>query len=103
MPTKQTSAKGNKTKRSRPAHRPKGSKNIKRDEVEVHLSRCKKCGSTDREAYVDRPIRLDACGVEPVTNKPYSAVVWRRTRCNNCGQHRTDKSYEFIPDTKAHA
>jgi hypothetical protein len=27
----------------------------------------------------------------------YSHIVWRRTSCKGCGQHRVDKSHELRP------
>lgn len=64
----------------------------KPDVVVTSVTRCQKCGSTDREPYagtVTRPIAgLDAGG------KPFTHVIWRRTRCTACGQARIDRHHE---------
>jgi len=60
--------------------------------VVVEPSRCKKCGSTDREHYSHTTVR-DIAGVRP-DGMAYSKIFWRRTRCQNCGQARIDKTYE---------
>jgi hypothetical protein len=58
----------------------------------VERSRCKKCGSVNRAPYFNVR-RLDYAGVTP-DGRTYKQVVWRRTRCLDCGQYRDDKSYE---------
>lgn len=75
------------------AGRRKGSKRIQRDEVDVVVSTCKQCHSTRRTAY-GKPQVLDHSGVNPITGRPFNRVVWRRTQCLDCGQHRIDKCYE---------
>lgn len=53
--------------------------------------RCPRCGSTDREPYHD--VRAMAyAGTED--GNAYTHVVWRRTRCQSCGQRRTDRFLE---------
>jgi ribosomal protein L32 len=54
------------------------------------LSKCPKCGSTRRAPYWQKVERAIS-GVKD--GKLYSKVVWRRTKCLDCGQHRRDKSF----------
>jgi hypothetical protein len=75
--------------------RPRGSKNVQRDECDVITSRCKRCGSSKRKPYQSDPTTLEAGGVDPITGAPYTHVIWRRTACKQCGQARIDKCYEF--------
>jgi hypothetical protein len=58
----------------------------------VEPSACKACGSIERESYFNVR-RLDYAGTTP-DGRPYTQVVWRRTRCTACGQVRDDKSFE---------
>lgn len=74
--------------------RPRGSKNVRRDECDVVTSRCKKCGSSSRTPYQSDPTTLAAAGTDPITGAPYTHVIWRRTACRQCGQARIDKCYE---------
>jgi hypothetical protein len=57
----------------------------------VALSRCRACGSTDREGYYGVRV-LQMAGAHE--GEPYTHIVWRRTRCRCCGQMRVDRSYE---------
>jgi len=75
--------------------RPRGARNRDLDTVSGEATRCRKCGSTDREPYFGKRT-LDYAGTTP-DGKPYTRVVWRRTVCRSCGQHRMDKSYEYTP------
>lgn len=72
--------------------RPDGSQNVKLDQSEVQLSRCKKCESTDREPYFGTPFELPFLGEH--NGKPYTHVIQKRTRCKACGQQRRDIVYE---------
>ena len=72
--------------------RPAGSKTRDRVVVDVRVSQCPKCHSTERTPYPDTPTRLDGEGTTP-EGRPYTAVILRRTTCTNCGQHRVDRSY----------
>lgn len=72
--------------------RPLGSKIRDRVVVDVRVSQCPVCQSTERTAYLDRPARIDGDGINP-EGRPYTAVILRRTSCANCGQHRVDRSY----------
>lgn len=70
--------------------RPQGAKNRPLAEAEGQLTRCPKCGSTNREPYFSRVV-TDHAGLDPATGLPYTAVVHRRTACSDCGQHRVDR------------
>jgi len=73
------------------AGRPKGAKNAK-DISRAVMSRCKKCGSTERGKYLSKR-ELVVNGVNEKGER-YTHVIWRRCQCLNCGQFRTDVSIE---------
>lgn len=75
--------------------RPKGSQNVTTT-VDVELSRCPCCGSTERSEYLDRLVQ-EYEGTTPAGD-PYNRIVRRRTRCLSCGQQRIDRTFEFEPD-----
>lgn len=61
--------------------------------VEAEITRCPKCGSTEREKYS----RVDAKPIAGVRNGvAHTHVVFKYTRCANesCRQARVDKSFE---------
>ena len=58
--------------------RPEGSPNVKADQSEVVLSRCAKCGSTEREPYFGTPFEVPFAGEKD--GKPYTHVVKKRTK-----------------------
>lgn len=70
--------------------RPPGSPTT-RIEVRGALTRCPRCGSTERGAYLNGTVQEIAghTGGEPFTH-----IVRRRCRCSNCGQLRIDRTYE---------
>lgn len=74
--------------------RPQGSKNLVVDEVHVVLTRCQKCGSTNRGRYVNPRVSLSA-GTDD-NGRPYTRIVWRRTQCLDCGQWRDDIAREYV-------
>lgn len=80
---------------TKPKGRPRGSKNVERDECDVIASRCKRCGSSRRKPYQSDPTTLAAAGTDPITGASYTHVIWRRTACKDCGQARIDKCYEY--------
>ena len=63
------------------------------DVSEVTLSRCKKCDSTEREAYFGTPIVHDIAGIH--NGREYNRKVMKRTRCKACGQQRLDAFFEL--------
>ena len=74
------------------AGRPKGSANKVVDTLEVDASRCGRCGSTRRTKYTNHR-KISISGVTR-SGRIYDKVVWRRTKCLNCGQWRDDKTFE---------
>lgn len=63
--------------------------------VMVTVSRCPKCGSTERTAYhgiSETPIS----GTDDVGN-PITHIVRKRTQCIRCGQARIDRVFENRP------
>lgn len=74
--------------------RPKGAKTVKKPESTGVLTRCKRCGSTDRDRYTN-PRTIQQSGIGP-DGKPYNQITWRNTCCKSCGQVRVDKFYEQI-------
>lgn len=71
--------------------RPKGSPNRRVDQTDpLPATRCLKCGSTNRAPYFNRR-DLSVAGVCLTTGKPYTSIIIRRTRCEDCGQHRDDR------------
>lgn len=71
--------------------RPAGSPSTT-DIAQGELTRCPKCGSTDRGRYTSRTEQAFN-GADP-KGQPFTHLVWRRCRCYACGQHRIDKLYE---------
>lgn len=69
----------------------KGVPNRKYDQADVILSRCKKCGSTERTGY--RSMHETKIS-QDIKGNPATHVVWRACTCKNCGQHRRDMFYE---------
>jgi len=70
--------------------RPPGSRNPKVKEIAVVPPGCPRCGSTKRSAYWGkRERRIDG----QVDGKKYRKVVWRRCRCEECGQVRIERAY----------
>lgn len=76
--------------------RTKGAKNIEKRINTVEPSRCinAQCGSTAREDYDGKTV-IDIGGEHD--GKPYTRVVYRPTRCLDCGQTRTDRTFEYEP------
>lgn len=70
----------------------KGSKNLERPVVEVVVSHCKTCGSTDKRTTGQAPLIQDHSGIHH--GKKYTHIVRRRYCCKNCGQHRIDLTRE---------
>lgn len=60
--------------------------------VQVELSRCQTCGSTERTAY-HRVDEQEYAGLDNA-GKAYTHIVRRYCQCKSCGQVRIDRSYE---------
>ncbi|WP_417625139.1 hypothetical protein [Paremcibacter congregatus] len=76
--------------------RPPGTGGGQRQEVIGTLTRCKKCESTERAPYYGTVTR-DIRGIDPA-GKEYNRITWRRTKCSNCQQARTDVFYELVSE-----
>lgn len=76
--------------------RPKGAKNVEVELADGQLTTCFACGSTRREAYFNRR-DLAVSGLHFQTGQPYTSIVIRRTKCKDCGQHRDDRHFVFVP------
>lgn len=83
---------------SKTAGRPRGSRTQPRDVVPVQPSRCKRCGSTEREPYSQTTTR-NIRGRNLETGALYNVVKWSRTRCKSCGQARVDQVFELVGET----
>ena len=64
---------------------------------DIQASRCPTCGSSERSEYSNRREHVHSGEYD---GKPFNRVVWRNCHCLNCGQHRVDRTYEFISDKK---
>lgn len=71
--------------------RPKGAKNVEVDIVEAPPTACRKCGSTARAPYFNRR-EVAVSGLCTQTKQPYTSIIYRRTKCLDCGQHRDDRT-----------
>ena len=79
--------------KKKPGRKP-GTPNREYDQVVTYPGRCKRCGSTNRSPYFGDKIEHAVTGIDPAGN-PYDTVVWRRTKCLDCGQVRKEMSYEL--------
>ena len=79
--------------------RPKGATNRDVDQVDAPATACTKCGSTRRGPYFNRRV-IEAVGVCFLTRKPYTSIIIRRTKCEDCGQHRDDRQLVNEPNAK---
>lgn len=85
------------TKRGRPA----GAKSREYDSATVVPSRCQRCGSTKRTPYTKRHILTCGGQRSPTTGLAYNLVVLRWTSCEECDQHRVDRSEELVRELPA--
>lgn len=81
-----------KTKKGR--GRPKGSKTEDLPIVDVSVSLCSKCKSTERTRYYS--IKTMEYSGTTLQGNPYNFISWKRTTCKKCGQNRIDKFYENV-------
>ena len=79
------------------AGRPQGSTNKQVDQATAEVSTCRMCQSTRRAPYMNK-VEQQIAGVR--NGKPFTHIVWRRTRCLDCGQHRSDVTWENRPAQK---
>ena len=73
--------------------RPKGAPNANVETQTVDVSTCPKCGSTERGKYYN--VRCKPIAGRNANGRAYSAVTWKRCRCEACGQVRDDRSYVY--------
>lgn len=78
--------------------RPRGSRNQPANQTDGQLTRCAKCGSTEREPYQWKQ-EQEFAGTDG-GGQPYTHIVRRRTRCAACGQMRIDRTFENRPRKK---
>lgn len=71
--------------------RPKGATTQTLPTAEAQLTRCRKCGSTDRTPY-RRTTETAHCGQKH--GEPYTHIIRRWTSCTHCGQARVDLTHE---------
>ena len=77
--------------------RPKGSKTKEKPTVMVHPAGCPTCGSTSARVVVGQsPQVMNTHGVLDGDIR-YTSVVWRNKKCDSCGQHFRERSYQFDP------
>ncbi len=80
------------SKQDKKPGRPAGAKTQHVPVEEAELTRCPKCGSTDRGPYFNvRSMAMD--GLDE-SGQPYTHITWRRCLCSTCGQARDDKTHE---------
>jgi hypothetical protein len=75
------------------------SKALKYDYVEVTVSQCRKCKSTDRGHYFKRQVFVIE-GRNRVTGEPYNMIVNRFCKCAACNQARIDKHFLNVADLR---
>jgi len=78
-------------------------KRIKRalDQVDAPKSRCRNCGSTERERYF-RTTTQGYAGTD-AQGRPFTHIVRRWTRCKQCRQVRVDRCFENRPPAESPA
>ncbi len=58
---------------------------------------CPKCGSTEREPFKGRTTVVDCAeSVHKMLGVVYNRVIFRPTRCLNCGQMIRTKEFRFV-------
>jgi hypothetical protein len=77
--------------------RPKGCRTADRAIVISLPPACPSCGSTRREPYRDGVAHEQRQKGE-VDGRPYNRIVWRRTRCLDCGQMLTVREFLYEPN-----
>lgn len=68
--------------------------------VHSYPARCPTCGSTDREPYKGTPDVHEVGGTDVATGKPFNRIVFRNTKCANCGQALRVREYQYLPPEK---
>ena len=81
-----------KKKAKKKAGRPKGKTNNEHVAAVGRLTRCPRCGSTDRERYTKSTEQAFSGVTED--EERYTHIVRKWTKCSKCLQHRVDRLYE---------
>lgn len=71
--------------------RPKGAKNVSENQTVV-LPQCGSCGSSERTPY--QKVNEVEHGGKTAEGEEYTHIVFKRTKCKNCGQQRVDRIRE---------
>jgi len=79
--------------------RPRGSRNKKVEVVDTESTSCPSCGSNKRAAYWGK-IKRELSGTAP-DGRIFEAITYRRTKCEQCGQHRVDREFSFKSKSRA--
>lgn len=77
---------------------PQQSKPNETPQVDGRLTCCPKCKSTNRSKYSNRRAIAHGVVIDGIT---FTHVVWRNTKCLDCGQARVDKHHENRPGCAA--
>jgi len=83
------------------AGRPLGAKTLARELVTSLPPACTHCGSTRREPYKDGVVQEERYEGQ-IHGRRYNRIVWRRTRCVDCGQSLTVREYRYEPPGTPH-
>lgn len=73
--------------------RPRGSRNKDVAVVDTEATSCPSCGSSNRAPYWGK-MRRELSGTT-VDGRIFEAITYRRTRCQDCDQHRVDREFSF--------
>lgn len=81
-------------KTSKRTTKPQASKETKpsTSSADTTATRCRKCGSTERESYQQKH-EIPAAGQLAPDGKPASHIKLQWTKCKSCGQSRVDRTY----------
>ncbi len=76
------------------ANKPKRPHSQRTPVVDAAVTACPKCGSTERTGYNNKTEVERAIAGTTRDGRPFTHVVWRRTKCKECNQHRVDRCHE---------
>ena len=93
----ETTTKGELLMRRAKPGRPEGAKTANRAPAISLPAACPTCGSTRREPYREGVLNDQRIAGE-IRGHIYNRVVWRNTRCADCGQSITVREFLFEPD-----
>ena len=77
--------------------RPKGSKTVDRPEAVLRPAACPSCRSTRRAPFRDGPLSEMRITMQ-VGGETYNRLLWRNTKCLDCGQQYRVIEYRFEPN-----